>query len=363
MLTQRSETLDNWGDTYRPGPLGGDKPLYQVLVAFDFLQIIILLGLLAAAILIRKRRMQRGIILFKSLNISLLSSIIAPLLAAIVECIDLTGTKVKRAYGLANLLQHFAGLFSLCTIFFLFYRLINHFQERSTGRSPTGLIVLHGVFLGLMAAICVADWTLYVGYSVITSLASERWGIYCGWVQCARQIVFWVASLEVVIWALFVTVRTFRIDRQARASVFSFLLSSIGFFAMNLMWAIITIQWDIIAYLAYPRWVSYFEPIFRFGCTVITYFGVLLCCTRLAGLEDFKVFSTEGPSVYPMVKYQHPYAVPSEMESSQHPHAIPSEMESRQMIMEADPSREFWEAGSRPIHEADAESKIGPPKP
>jgi hypothetical protein len=124
------------------------------------------------------------------------------------------------------------------------------------------------------------------------------------------------------------------------------LLGSIGFFAMNLMWAIITIQWDIVAYLGYggnifPRWIYYIETIFPFICIVITYIGILMCCTRLAGLDDFDIFPTDAPSTYPMMTYQNPYSNSPDMES-------------RPMITEYDPSRELWEAGSRPIHEADA---------
>lgn len=115
---------------------------------------------------------------------------------------------------------------------------------------------------------------------------------------------------------------------------------------MNLMWAIITIQWDIVAYLGYgrntfPRWIYYVECIFPFFCIVATYIGIMMCYTRLADLDDFDIFPTDVPPRYPMMTYQNPYSNSPDMES-------------RQKITEADPSRELWEAGSRPIHEVDA---------
>lgn len=140
----------------------------------------------------------------------------ANLLSAIIYCIYLTDTTVKMAIELAFLLDEFAWLFAFCTIIFLFYRIISRFRKRSTGRSPKGLNILHGVFLGLLAAVCGAEWSLYVGYMVRTNGVNYTWRITWHWMQCARQIVFWIASLEVVIWALIVTVRTSRIDRQAR---------------------------------------------------------------------------------------------------------------------------------------------------
>jgi hypothetical protein len=123
---------------------------------------------------------------------------------------------------------------------------------------------------------------------------------------------------------------------------------------MNMMWAMVTIRWDIVAYHGhssiYPRGISYFETAFVFICIVLTYTGILMCCTRLASLKESDIFQTGTPTDYPVMTYEHPYTKASAMES-------------KLMITEADPSREFWEAGSRLIHEGDARFKILPRKP
>jgi hypothetical protein len=112
---------------------------------------------------------------------------------------------------------------------------------------------------------------------------------------------------------------------------------------MNLMWAIITIQWDIIEYLGYtstfPRWIYYFEIVFPFVCMVVTYLGMLLCCKQLAYLEDSDGFDMQVPRVYPMTTYQYPYT---------------------NSLMVRDPSRELLEAASRPIHEAGVHDRTRP---
>lgn len=124
---------------------------------------------------------------------------------------------------------------------------------------------------------------------------------------------------------------------------------------MSLAWAVITIQWDIIAYWRYldssltPQWVRYFQIIFPACCLMIIYFGFMLCCIRLAGLHDFDAVSTEIPSFHAMTTYQQRYI-------------IPSEMDSQQRMVEADTSRQFWEAGSRLIHEADSDYNIMRPR-
>lgn len=124
---------------------------------------------------------------------------------------------------------------------------------------------------------------------------------------------------------------------------------------MSFAWAIITIQWDIIAYWRYldssltPLWVRYFQIIFPACCLMIIYFGLMLCCIRLAGLDDFDAVPTEIPSFHAMTTYPQQYT-------------IPSEMDSQQKMVEADTSRQFWEAGSRPIHEADSDYNIMRPR-
>ena len=139
----------------------------------------------------------------------------ANILSAIIDCIYMTDPPVTMAFELAFFLAKLAWLLAYCTITLLFYRIISHLQERSTGRSPRGLSIVHGVFLGSLAVVCATEWSLYVAYSVVESPDSMllmSWH----WVQCVRFLLFWLASLEIVIWALIVMVRTSRNDRQAR---------------------------------------------------------------------------------------------------------------------------------------------------
>lgn len=117
---------------------------------------------------------------------------------------------------------------------------------------------------------------------------------------------------------------------------------------MNLMWAIITIQWNIIVYLGYirtfPRWIYYFQIAFPYLCMVVTYLGILLSCKELASLED-SGFDIQTPRVYSTTTYQNPYTNSLDAES-------------RPMVR--DPSRELLGAGSRPIHEAGVDHRFLP---
>lgn len=139
----------------------------------------------------------------------------ANILSAIIDCIYMTDPPVTMAFELAFFLGKLAWLLAYCTITLLFYRIISRLQGRSTGRSPTGLNIVHGVFLGFLAVVCATEWSLYVAYSVVES-PDDMLLMSWHWVQCARFLLFWFASLEIVIWALIVTVRMSRNHRQAR---------------------------------------------------------------------------------------------------------------------------------------------------
>ncbi|KAJ5389576.1 uncharacterized protein N7496_000644 [Penicillium cataractarum] len=346
MFTKRYSKTVDWSETYRAGSLGEWRSLYEVRAAFDFLLVIVLLGFLIAAILIRKRGMKRGIVLFVPLVMSLIAYTLSNFFSAIIDCIYLTDATVKLAIELVFILEDFTDLFALCTIMYLLYWIINHFQMRSTGRVSDGLHLFHGIIFGLLGVICVVELALYIGYTV-TTYEYSKWSVPWHWVQCTRRLAFFVASLEIVIWAFCLVVRTSRNDRQAKPTALVFLLASFGFFAMNVMWAIITIQWDIIVYLGYirthPRWIYYFQIVFPYLCMVVIYLGMLLSCKQLASLEGVDGFDIQTPRVYPTTTYQNPYTNSLDVES-------------RPMVR--DPSQELLGAGSRPIHEAGVDHRF-----
>lgn len=138
------------------------------------------------------------------------------LFSAIVNCIYLTDATVKLAIQLVFILEDFTDLFALCTIMYLLYWIINHFQIRSTGRVSDGLHLFHGIIFGLLAVICIVELALYIGYTVTTYESISMWSVRWHWAQCARRLAFFIASLEIVIWASCLLVRTSRNDRQAK---------------------------------------------------------------------------------------------------------------------------------------------------
>lgn len=136
--------------------------------------------------------------------------------SAIIDCIYLTDATVKLAIQLVFILEDFTDLYALCTIIYLLYWIINHFQIRSTGRVSDGLHLFHGTIFGLLGVICVVELSLYIGYTVTTYEWISKWGVPWHWVQCTRRLAFFVVSLEIVIRAFCLVVRTSRNDRQAK---------------------------------------------------------------------------------------------------------------------------------------------------
>lgn len=138
------------------------------------------------------------------------------LFSAIIYCIYLTDATVKLAFELLFILKEFTNLFALCTIIYLLYSIINQFQIRSTGRMSNGLNLVHGLIIALLIVICIVELAYYIGYIVTTYEGISRWRVSWHWVQCARRLTFWVASLEIAIWAFCLVIRTSKNDRQAK---------------------------------------------------------------------------------------------------------------------------------------------------
>jgi hypothetical protein len=138
------------------------------------------------------------------------------LFSAIIYCIYLTDATVKLAFELLFILEEFTNLYALCTIIYLLYSIINQFQIRSTGRMSDGLNLVHGLIIALLIVISIVELAYYIGYMVTAYEGVSRWRVSWHWVQCARRLTFWVASLEIAIWAFCLVVRTSKNDRRAK---------------------------------------------------------------------------------------------------------------------------------------------------
>ncbi|KAJ5480791.1 hypothetical protein N7539_006685 [Penicillium diatomitis] len=223
------------------------------------------------------------------------------------------------------IIEQFVYLFATCTTFYLLYQLVLIFRRHDIGRSPRTLGRIHGVCLILIGLGCMLEWALYtaseiIGYWTVTNKLRVTYVAY-HWCQCAREFVQWLATSEILIWAVIVTIRSYKMDRRMKYArtllqlpAIYFLAASLSFFAVNLADAVLAIDIGIVAYLNHSIPSNRFAisngmTMLGLVCFFIEYICFLLCFSRLAR-EKFMVDSLAdraNTSHYRVASQPYPY--------------------------------------------------------
>lgn len=129
----------------------------------------------------------------------------------VYEIFFFANANVQMYYVIDLMLNEFFYLVAGCLIFFVFYHLIHSVLNRLTdaGKPYAVVAIIHWVILGLVSVVSLATFGLYVAYQVQTvqndyysSLAKTYNNL-----ESARTIIWWVLSLEVVAWFIFILIR------------------------------------------------------------------------------------------------------------------------------------------------------------
>lgn len=113
-------------------------------------------------------------------------------------------------------MANFFSVVSNCLIIFVFYNLTHAFLDRLTdaGKPYAVVTTIHWVILGLVSALSIATWAAYVADQVVFVIDRLSFNnmldeIYFK-AESTMDIVFCIVSLEILAWAIFVTVKTRR---------------------------------------------------------------------------------------------------------------------------------------------------------
>ncbi|EPS26944.1 hypothetical protein PDE_01884 [Penicillium oxalicum 114-2] len=260
---------------------------YAIILAAVLAEWIVFAGLII--VIFRRKRQGKDLILGRSLLVSCVAYFITDTLGLVVSSLQLAQPQAAGVNLIIIFIQQFAYLFAICTTFHLLYRLAHIFQRRHTGRSSSSLTLCHAICLVVIALTCVLEWSLYVAYACgeVSNEAPRTVLEAFHWSQCARYLVHWLASSEILAWAGIVTIRSYTRDRQIKRPALLFLVSSILFFAVNFFWAVIAIDRGIIRWLNHRvpsnrTQVLWFDTIFELLCIAIGYICSLVCSSRLA---------------------------------------------------------------------------------
>ncbi|KAF7715738.1 Uncharacterized protein PECH_006183 [Penicillium ucsense] len=277
-----------------------------------------LLAVLVVKILRRGRQsLGKGLILRRSYLVSCIVYFLTNVAATVYYGLYFSDPE-RPIHSAVLIIEQFVYLFGTCTTFYLLYQLVLIFRRHDIGRPPRTLGRIHGVCLIFIGLGCMLEWALYTaseirGYWTVTNKLRITYTAY-HWCQCAREFVQWLASSEILIWAVIVTIRSYKMDRRMKASAAElidlpstydplrliqyarallqlpaiyFLAASLSFFAVNLADAVLAIDIAIVGYLNHSIPSNRFaiangRTMLGLVCFSIGYICFLLCFSRLA---------------------------------------------------------------------------------
>ncbi|KAJ5918592.1 hypothetical protein N7466_010584 [Penicillium verhagenii] len=284
-------TENPWDETVNLGyyyqSSGGS--IFYASFAFDALTFLALVGFLAWACTIRVS--SRAL---KSIIAALALWMISQLLYVIWEILILSDATVKNYYVIIFMLQDLFGVISTCLLFLAFYQIIHKLLNRltDTGSPYTAVRIVHWVALGLVSALSIAEWAVYVAvnvYSVeIVSLSYrfyDRFARNYDRLYSARVIVYFIMACEIFMWTIFVTVKAGTQRFVSRTPLFSLIAASLCWFGYNLMYGVYAIVYDLM-FSSGALAAEIIESVFQFVFVVGIFLGLLFCISGWYRLDE-----------------------------------------------------------------------------
>lgn len=140
------------------------------------------------------------------------SALVTNIIALILSILEAT---VKESYVVVSILNLIFYLITFLLGFFVFWYLVHKLLERVLERTSSNInrivTIIHWVILVIFCAIAIAECAVY-----IASVAENFIDSYASWlltydfnnVSSALTIIFWVASIEILGWYIFIAVKT-----------------------------------------------------------------------------------------------------------------------------------------------------------
>lgn len=129
----------------------------------------------------------------------------------VYEIFFFANATVQMYYLIDLMLNEFFYLLAGCLIFFVFYHLIHSALDRLTdaGKPYAIVAIIHWVILGLVSVVSLATFGLYVGFQVqnVQNYYYSKLSKPYNNLEAARAIIWWILSLEIVAWFIFIVVK------------------------------------------------------------------------------------------------------------------------------------------------------------
>ncbi|KAJ5102194.1 hypothetical protein NUU61_004416 [Penicillium alfredii] len=297
------------------------KSLLIAEFVFYVLSLIAFLVFLVWACLLRSNRVPR-----KGLLLALFFSLLTEIMNLIYPIFYFADAHVKQYHVIVSFLDMFFSMVSFCLTFYVFWSLVHRFLERLTdsGRPYAAVNIVHWALLGLTVLLSIAEWGLYVAFRVRDVQDGYSIGLVYHYTRldAARFIIFWLFSLEILAWSIFVIVKAGSHRFQSKMPVLAFIVGCIFWFALNLMYIVIAIRYILDTRHLMPRYTTTARSVVEFFFNVAMFVAVLFCCSNWRKLGDELDKPLQQPQpVAPAAQFQQfPYGS-APYQPYQQPHA------------------------------------------
>lgn len=139
--------------------------------------------------------------------------------------VELEVTEIKKYYIITSLLSPLFDMATWCTMFYVFYTIIDIFRGRfksANTRVSSTVKYVHWVIVGLFAALLVVDWSWLIAETndIVHDEFSfvRKFHIYEK-IDSARCILYWLGALEVLGWAFYLGLKTSRDPSSVKIKV------------------------------------------------------------------------------------------------------------------------------------------------
>ncbi|KAJ6065216.1 hypothetical protein N7444_000869 [Penicillium canescens] len=266
-----------WSEETQLGLDYSVRGLYIAGFAFDILTAIAFVAFLIWSCTIRNRGLP-----LKGLIFTLFAYILSELCTIIYGALHIAEAYVTEYYRVILMLGIFFNLLATVLAFYVFWSLIHRLLGRliDSGKPYAAVTIIHWILLGILSAVSLADWAL----------------------------------LEPI-----VSCRGHPLSPSSSAPS--------AFFAVNLMWAILAIRYNLENNKDYPVYLMTARSVIAFVFLVGTFMGIVLCCAKWSSLgtgpDKYEHAAVTGqyPSQYPPGQYPaYPQYPQGQHPPAQYPH-------------------------------------------
>lgn len=223
----------------------------------------------------------------------------------VYECFFLANATVEQYYLILWMISTFFSFASNCVGYFVFYNLIHGLLGRLTdaGNPYRPIAIMHWIVVGIVSAFSLACWGMYVAVQDFSVMSPNFhfFGVY-RYVQSALEIVYWLVSIEVLAWTIFIAVKagSYRFNTKvssrpytsksirsntSQTPAIALIFASIFWLGNNLEWAVIQILYIIKGNFT-PVYLGLVVSVTQFLFVIGIFVGILVCCNSWSRLDD-----------------------------------------------------------------------------